>query len=126
MTVFVYFNTSKQVGDPEHIKVFTSTDAAETWFEENDPQCQLWPTVATYGGMLTWAGDVWLSANIHPMVNQPPSAMTFDRLGHAAEVRGIPTHRPARDTGFLNTARTRTMSLKKKGGYRTSIKGAAD
>ena len=38
MTVFVYVvNTSKQVGDPEHIKVFASTDAAETWFEENDP-----------------------------------------------------------------------------------------
>jgi hypothetical protein len=30
MTVFVYVNTSKQVGDPEHIKVFASTDAAET------------------------------------------------------------------------------------------------
>jgi hypothetical protein len=24
MTVFVYVNTSKQVGDPEHIKVFAS------------------------------------------------------------------------------------------------------
>jgi hypothetical protein len=33
MTVFVYVNTSKQVGDPEHIKV-----AAEKWFEENDPE----------------------------------------------------------------------------------------
>ena len=37
MTVFVYFNTSKQVGDPEHIKVFATADAAATWFEENDP-----------------------------------------------------------------------------------------
>ena len=26
MTVFVYVNTSKQVGDPEHIKVFATTD----------------------------------------------------------------------------------------------------
>jgi hypothetical protein len=25
MTVFVYVNTSKQVGDPEHIKVFATT-----------------------------------------------------------------------------------------------------
>ena len=32
MTVFVYVNTSKQVGDVEHLKVFTTTDAAETWF----------------------------------------------------------------------------------------------
>ena len=29
MTVFVYINTSKQVGDPEHIKVFANADAAE-------------------------------------------------------------------------------------------------
>ena len=39
MTVFVYVNTSKQVGDVEHIKVFANADAAETWFEENDPEC---------------------------------------------------------------------------------------
>ena len=28
---------NKRIGNPEHIKVFT-TDAAETWFEENDPE----------------------------------------------------------------------------------------
>ena len=28
MTVFAYGNTSKQVGDPEHIKVIASADAA--------------------------------------------------------------------------------------------------
>ena len=38
MTVFVYVNTSKQVGDPEHIKVFADVDAAEKWVEENDPE----------------------------------------------------------------------------------------
>ena len=38
MTVLIYVNTSKQVGDAEHIKVFASQDAAETWFEENDPE----------------------------------------------------------------------------------------
>ena len=38
MTVFVYVNTSKQVDAPEHIKVFATTDAAEKWFEENDPE----------------------------------------------------------------------------------------
>ena len=27
-----------EVGDPEHLKVFATTDAAETWFEENDPE----------------------------------------------------------------------------------------
>jgi hypothetical protein len=38
MTVFVYVNTSKQVGDPEHLKVFANADAAEAWFAENDPE----------------------------------------------------------------------------------------
>jgi hypothetical protein len=38
MTVFVYVNTSKQVGDPEHVKVFANVDATEKWFEENDPE----------------------------------------------------------------------------------------
>ena len=28
----------KQVGDPDHLKIFATTDAAETWFEENDPE----------------------------------------------------------------------------------------
>ena len=37
MTVLIYVNTSKQVGDAAHIKVFANVDAAETWFAENDP-----------------------------------------------------------------------------------------
>jgi hypothetical protein len=37
-TIWIYVNTSKQVGDPEHIRVFATTDAAETWFAENDPE----------------------------------------------------------------------------------------
>jgi hypothetical protein len=38
MTVFVYVNINKQVGDPEHIKVFATTDAAEKWFDDHDPE----------------------------------------------------------------------------------------
>jgi hypothetical protein len=38
ITVFIYFNTSKQVGDAGHLKVFANVDAIETWFEENDPE----------------------------------------------------------------------------------------
>jgi hypothetical protein len=38
MTVFVYVNTNVPVGDAEHVKVFANQDAAETWFEENDPE----------------------------------------------------------------------------------------
>ena len=36
--IWIYVNTNKQVGDPEQIKVFATTDAAEKWFEENDPE----------------------------------------------------------------------------------------
>jgi hypothetical protein len=38
MTVFVYVNTSRQVGDPEHVQVFANADVAEKWFDENDPE----------------------------------------------------------------------------------------
>jgi hypothetical protein len=38
MTVFVYINTRKRVGDPDHLKVFANADAAERWFEKNDPE----------------------------------------------------------------------------------------
>jgi hypothetical protein len=38
MTVLIYVDTSKQVGDREHIKVFANADAADAWFAENDPE----------------------------------------------------------------------------------------
>jgi hypothetical protein len=38
MTVLIYINTSKQVGDADRLKVFANVDAAEIWFEENDPE----------------------------------------------------------------------------------------
>jgi hypothetical protein len=37
-TVWAYVDTSKQIGDPQHVKVFANQDAAETWFAENDPE----------------------------------------------------------------------------------------
>jgi hypothetical protein len=37
MTAWIYVNTSKQVGDKDHLKVFANEDAAERWFSENDP-----------------------------------------------------------------------------------------
>jgi hypothetical protein len=37
MTVLIYVDTNKQVGDPNHLKVFANADAAEIWFTENDP-----------------------------------------------------------------------------------------
>ena len=38
MTVLMYVDTNKQVGDLDHLKVFANADAAETWLEENDPE----------------------------------------------------------------------------------------
>jgi len=32
MTVWIYVNTGKQVGDRDHLKVFDTQDAAEAWF----------------------------------------------------------------------------------------------
>lgn len=37
-TVWIYVDTSKQAGDPGHLKVFANAEAAETWFQENDPE----------------------------------------------------------------------------------------
>ena len=37
-TIWVYVNTSKEVGDVDHLKVFASADAADRWFAENDPE----------------------------------------------------------------------------------------
>jgi hypothetical protein len=38
MTVWIYVDTSKQVGDNDHLKVFANEDAAEASLQENDPE----------------------------------------------------------------------------------------
>jgi hypothetical protein len=38
MTVWIYVNTGKQVGDSDHLEVFANQNAADKWFEENDPE----------------------------------------------------------------------------------------
>jgi hypothetical protein len=37
-TVWIYVDTTKDVGDFDHFKVFAAKDAAETWLQENDPE----------------------------------------------------------------------------------------
>jgi hypothetical protein len=37
-TVLIYVDTSKEVGDVDHLKVFANEDAADEWFKENDPE----------------------------------------------------------------------------------------
>ena len=38
VTVWIYVDTSKQVGDREHLKVFASLEAALAWFQLNNPE----------------------------------------------------------------------------------------
>ena len=38
MSVWIYVDTNKQVGDPEHLKVFANQEIAQAWFDENDPE----------------------------------------------------------------------------------------
>jgi hypothetical protein len=37
-TVWIYIDTSKDVGDQDYLKVFASPEAAEEWFRDNDPE----------------------------------------------------------------------------------------
>jgi hypothetical protein len=37
-TVWIYVDTNKEVGHVDHLKVFASREAAETWLAENDPE----------------------------------------------------------------------------------------
>ena len=38
MTVLIYVDTRKQIGDPNYLKVFAVVEAAATWFAEDDPE----------------------------------------------------------------------------------------
>jgi hypothetical protein len=38
MTVWIYVDTNKDVGDKHHLKVFATEEAAERWFAEHDPE----------------------------------------------------------------------------------------
>jgi hypothetical protein len=38
MTVLIYVDVSKEVGDPEHLKIFANVDAAEAWFAVNETE----------------------------------------------------------------------------------------
>lgn len=37
-TVWIYVDTTKDVGDKDHLKVFASGAAAEAWFADHDPE----------------------------------------------------------------------------------------
>jgi hypothetical protein len=37
-TVWIYVDTSKEVGDVDHLKVFATPELADEWFQESDPE----------------------------------------------------------------------------------------
>jgi hypothetical protein len=37
-TVWIYVDTSKEVGDVDHLKVFAAPELADEWLKENDPE----------------------------------------------------------------------------------------
>jgi hypothetical protein len=37
-TVWIYVDTTRQVGDVNHLRVFASEEAAERWLTENDAE----------------------------------------------------------------------------------------
>jgi hypothetical protein len=57
MTVWAYVDTSKNVGDPDHLKLFASEDAACEWFEANDPV-----------GVAFELSDHWRACPVTPLV----------------------------------------------------------
>lgn len=38
MTVWIYIDTSKQVGHPEYLKVFSNREIADEWFKRFAPE----------------------------------------------------------------------------------------
>jgi hypothetical protein len=58
MTVWIYTNTGKQVGDPDYLKV-ANQEAAQAWFDENDPEgvafeCEVLECGGTFTHGKTW------------------------------------------------------------------------
>jgi hypothetical protein len=37
-TVWIYVDTKYHPGHPDHLRVFTTPDAADEWFKDNDPE----------------------------------------------------------------------------------------
>ncbi|MBR0875483.1 hypothetical protein JQ633_34375 [Bradyrhizobium tropiciagri] len=38
MKIWIYTDTRKNVGDPQHLKVFATSAAAQPWLKQNDPE----------------------------------------------------------------------------------------
>jgi hypothetical protein len=54
MTVWIYVDTSRKVGEPEHLKVFSDPELASEWFRRFDPDGVVfeYPIIGDVGGMI--------------------------------------------------------------------------
>jgi hypothetical protein len=59
MTVWIYVDTVRQIGDVDHLKVFADADATDRWFAENDPEGAAfeYPVVRSKTARLSWNVD---------------------------------------------------------------------
>jgi hypothetical protein len=90
MTVWIYVDTAKQVGDRNHLKVFSSEDDPEKWFAANDPEgvafeyrlraqakaarravCEFWID-ARVGPDHPLGPQAWLKSNIRTIRGENP------------------------------------------------------
>ena len=67
MSVFVYVNTSNQVGDPDHLKVFANRDAADAWLAENGSWDERLPTLGSAQSVIQRAGGERIWNSLHPI-----------------------------------------------------------
>src|SRR6266852_948083 len=99
MTVLIYVNTSKQVGDADHLKVFANVDAAETWFEENGAERPRKPGVLRsrlFCKLTARTGEdsTMAKPNSKPGSKTPPPTKPMPQPGPTNKV-GLPTPKPA-------------------------------
>jgi len=86
MNVFIYVDTSKEVGDPDHLKVFATADAADTWLEENAPE-----GLAFEYEVLEWkkARRLPLLTSGAPIVQQKDKVCVAARMGRRPKLEVI-------------------------------------
>jgi hypothetical protein len=77
-TVWVYVDTNHEVGHPDHLKLFATQEAADEWFQANDPEG------VAYGYELI--GDS-APEQLGPL--RPPGTADFYRVPKAEERRKI-------------------------------------
>ena len=77
MMVWIYVDTSKQVGDKDHLKVFGDEATADAWFADHDPEgvafeYEVSRRSAGAGQPLRSASRAWIEAKnpISPAMNR--------------------------------------------------------